>query len=362
MSLPLDDPDFELVWPLDIFRDELDVVLANRSARAAKHLLREAFASPRMAELVEQGEQFEDEFLVPTDVLGPARELRKRINEVREQKPPKPYYNQRSLPSSTPPRVSRVQLAGGAFARLVKEMDEAGYFDKGLGPDCVDSHRAPPSLLFEERLGVPDLWPLWPGEWNEELFYSLIEVFHDLVARPRVVERYHDFSDCGEHYGQYAVKPGRALYAARVNSILERNGFSVRLAPDGEDAGRVVVATDDARDDLLERSIAASDADSDNVRHAIRLLRAREATRAEKRSAVVSLASVLENERDLLKEDLLSKDEGALFTIANQFDIRHRNAKQQPDYDDAYLDWIFWWYLATVELVRSLRQRGAAKP
>lgn len=136
MPLPLDDPDFELLWPLDVFRDELDVVLANRSARAAKLLLREAFASSRMADLVEKAEQFEDEYLVPADVLEPARELRRRISEVREQKPPKPYYNQRSLLSSAPPREPRVDLAGDAFARLVKEMDKAGYFDKGLGPDC----------------------------------------------------------------------------------------------------------------------------------------------------------------------------------------------------------------------------------
>ncbi len=362
MPLPLDDPDFELLWPLDVFRDELDVVLANRSARATKHLLREAFASPRMAELVEKGEQFGDAYLVPTDVLEPARELRRRISEVREQKPPKPYFNQRALPPSAPPRAPRVQLAANAFARLVEEMDQAGYFDKTLGPDCVDAHRAPPSLQLEERLGVPDLWPLSPGEWHEELFYSLIEVFHDLVARPRIVERHHDFSDCGEHYGEYAVKPGRALYVARVNAILKRNRISVRLAPDGEDAGRVVVATDDARDDLLERSIAAADADSDDVRHAISLFRSRKATRVEKKSAVVSLAGVLENERDLLEEKLLSKDEGALFTIANRFAIRHQRADQQPDYDDAYLDWIFWWYLATVELIRSLRQREAEQP
>ncbi|MFE6229500.1 hypothetical protein ACFVQZ_36445, partial [Streptomyces sp. NPDC057854] len=82
----------------------------------------------------------------------------------------------------------------------------------------------------------------------------------------------------------------------------------------------------------------------------------------EKKSAVVTLAGVLEIERNLLEEKLLSKDEGALFTIANKFAIRHQRADQQPDYDDAYLDWIFWWYLATVELVRSLRQRGAAQP
>jgi hypothetical protein len=147
-----------------------------------------------------------------------------------------------------------------------------------------------------------------------------------------------------------------------VNSILGRNGFDLRLAADGEDAGRLVVATGDARDDLLERSISAQSAEADDVRHAIRLFRARNSTRVEKRSAAVVLAGILENERDLLDEKLLSKDEGALFTIANKFAIRHQNASQQPDYDDAYLDWIFWWYLATVELVRALRGREADQP
>ncbi len=44
-----------------------------------------------------------------------------------------------------------------------------------------------------------------------------------------------------------------------------------------------------------------------------------------------------------------------------------RRAGQQADYDPAILDWIFWWYLATVELTNriisrqndsSARQRG----
>ena len=47
---------------------------------------------------------------------------------------------------------------------------------------------------------------------------------------------------------------------------------------------------------------------------------------------------------------MLRGDEGALFQIANRFAIRHQNADQQSNYADAYLDWIFWWYLATVDL------------
>ena len=80
-------------------------------------------------------------------------------------------------------------------------------------------------------------------------------------------------------------------------------------------------------------------------------------TTAERRSAVVTLAGVLERRRTLLKDELLKKDEGALFHIANEFDVRHRGKSQQSDYDPVFLDWLFWWYLATVELTDRLIAR-----
>lgn len=47
--------------------------------------------------------------------------------------------------------------------------------------------------------------------------------------------------------------------------------------------------------------------------------------RRSKRSAIVTLAGILEERRALLK-DRLGKDEGALFEIANRYDLRHRKA------------------------------------
>ncbi|HET8930992.1 MAG TPA: hypothetical protein VFN21_10070 [Acidimicrobiales bacterium] len=55
-----------------------------------------------------------------------------------------------------------------------------------------------------------------------------------------------------------------------------------------------------------------------------------------------------------------SNDEGALFQIANRFDLRHKDGKQLDDYGDEYLDWIFYWYLATVNLIGDLRAREEA--
>ncbi len=51
----------------------------------------------------------------------------------------------------------------------------------------------------------------------------------------------------------------------------------------------------------------------DPVRHAVALFRRRGATAHDKRSAVVALAGVLEERRQLLKAQLLRGDEGALF-------------------------------------------------
>jgi hypothetical protein len=91
-----------------------------------------------------------------------------------------------------------------------------------------------------------------------------------------------------------------------------------------------------------------------------RTIRGRGATTEDKRSACVALAGVLERRRALLKEELFKKDEGALFQIANEFGLRHRAAGQKGDYDPVFLDWVFWWFLGTVELTDRLLARQAA--
>jgi hypothetical protein len=50
-----------------------------------------------------------------------------------------------------------------------------------------------------------------------------------------------------------------------------------------------------------------------------------------------------------------SKDEGDLFNIANNFGIRHHNELQKTSYDSIWLNWMFYFYLATVHtLVRMI--------
>lgn len=139
---------------------------------------------------------------------------------------------------------------------------------------------------------------------------------------------------------------------------MDRSDLGLRLAEEGEDRGRLVATTDPDRE-LLARQMANRDdpATGDRVRHAMSLFRSRTATEHDKRSACITLAGVVEERRGQLKAELLSKDEGALFHIANSFAVRHQGASQQGDYDRLFLDWIYWLYLASIELTDRLSAR-----
>jgi hypothetical protein len=188
----------------------------------------------------------------------------------------------------------------------------------------------------------------------------LIEVFHDLLARPRA-RWFHNWNGCGWHYSAFATAPARSLYRVRVNELLGAASVPLRLADQGEDTGRLVGLVDDHRSALIDRTLTSADFRTrEHSRHAIALFRGRTSSIQDKRSAVIALAHVLEFRRPLLKKELFSGDEDALFQIANRFAIRHEAEQQKSDYDPIFLDWVFWWYLATVELTDRLIERNGS--
>ena len=75
------------------------------------------------------------------------------------------------------------------------------------------------------------------------------------------------------------------------------------------------------------------------------------ATDDDRRDALVHLAAALEHLRERLANVLLdNRDDDALFNIANNFSIRHENARQRREYSTAWLVWIFHVYWATVRV------------
>jgi hypothetical protein len=218
--------------------------------------------------------------------------------------------------------------------------------------------------------------PQEPHAWDEDTFYTLVEVIHDLVARPRM--RSWDGGGgsgcgcgcgcgCGWHYSAFAVAPGRHLYRWRVNRLLDRFDAGLQLAANGQaPAGSFPSPTTDGPCWWSKRSPPPPTPATSRTRSRSFAVgapaprtsgRGRGASPEDKRSAIVTLIRIRERNRALLKTQLFSKDEGALFQIANEFDLRHSTAMQKTEYDDASLDWLFWWYLATIELTHRLSAR-----
>ncbi|MGW2922844.1 hypothetical protein ACWDBF_33925 [Streptomyces angustmyceticus] len=360
--MSLDLSNYELLWPAPLFAAEGERILrvpGHAWEEQAQWLLTEAFAGTTAASDFKERSDHNDDPFVSTAGWGRDgqridwfTELVNRASELRHVTAPRPYWPQRHGTSSG---GHTERDARQDFARLIGDFDSNGYLVEVFGECCVDEHDALPdaSEVIERRLGIPGLWPLAPETWHEDTFYGLIEVFHDLVSRPRK-RWFHPYSNCGWHHLEFHNGPARILYRWKVNRLLREAGIDYEVAAEGEDLGRLVAVTDDARSNLVHRALDDSPPDiSSGIRHAIALFRGREASADSKRSAIFNLARVLEERRTLIKEHL-KKDEGALFEIANRFDLRHRRADQRADYDEAFLDWIFWWYLATVELTNQL--------
>lgn len=370
-------PDYELVWPRALFISEAKALLslgAGLSRGTVLHLLEEAFASQTPIQDLDsrawQSASYSQELFrayQETDSLAQQylTTVLAAADALPEQSSPRPYYAQRhrrDVADAPGPAPDRGVDLRRDWSRLVTGLQGHGYLDRVAPGQCVDDRDfAPPDEVLDsevsQRLGSTGLWLSAPELWDDDQLYSLIEVFHDLVARPRARDM-HDYNRCGWHYSSFAVNPGRVLYRWQVNRLLTKHGVQLQLATSGEDAGRLVHATGDDRDRLITEALEAPEgARRDAVHHAVALFRNRTGTREEKRSAIVALAGDLENHRVMLKQELLSKDEGALFQIANGFDLRHRNPQQLSNYNDAYLDWVFWIYLATTALINDLLQQ-----
>jgi hypothetical protein len=359
----MDVTDYELVWPPDLFVAEARRLLARPrlSNPAVDLLLREAFRDEDAAEDLSSlaGGSPWDSGRPPVPAREMLAELAGCAHRIRRRSVPRPYWPQRHG-REDPGTYLDAEGARHAFASLVGDLEDQGYLDQSFPRPCVDGPadvEPDPAVELEKRLGIAGLWPLAPGKWDDSTFYGLVEVYHDLVARPR--ERYyHDYSRCGWHYSHFSSTAGRDVYRWKANELLHAAGIGYQLAGTGEDQGRLVAVFDDGRSALISDVLGhAQPETATRIPHAIALFRKRGATDEDKRSALITLAGILEERRQLVKAELGSADEGALFNIANRFAIRHQNNQQQGDYDPVFLDWIFWWYLGTVELTNRIISR-----
>lgn len=236
---------------------------------------------------------------------------------------------------------------------------EKQYFDEAFGKNCVDGYipgRAGSDVdgFFLRRLGTRGLWPVTEKYkyYTEDNAFDVIELLHDLVSKPVSGYR-HDYSGCGMHYDVFDQLAGQDEFRTDVDEFLGSYGGGFELLVSGE----VVPSLSPQLSILVSNELPKFDPVhvETPVHHAIAAFRKRGAGLEDRKNAVVELAGVLEFLRPRMRDIIHKKDENAMFTIANDFGLRHQKNSQQTDYDPLWLNWDFYLFLSTIHvLVRLL--------
>lgn len=279
------------------------------------------------------------------------------------------YYNRRSGAGGERPRLTLPEMAGN-IAGAYRFILERGYLQRSFGYYCVDGGEVPgrdgnginEALLLATGVRAPTLLEDLIRDADEAVVFTIVEFVFDHLAKPlENTGRYHPFNNCGWHYDSadprfFDEPAARGEWRAKINGALKfyEDGFEL------SEAGEVVRLAPDGVTELVRAPLPATlqRTDAEKVAHAIRTFHLGRATREERKQAVRSLFDILEFHRATVKA-LLSKDEGELFNIANNFSIRHHRATEKDEYDEAWLTWMFYVNLSTVHLVLR-RVHGAS--
>jgi hypothetical protein len=373
---------FEIAWPRWLMSNELDRLLELPGRQQpgtgagyrsfwedqVEQFFREAFVHPEALEEWQRARHSDPAWLSGwnTDPQPPGssadwlRLVRQHVQDLPVERPRPLYWTQRQRGDQT--GETRLGLPGAAsrVASLVVALKGAGYLAWAFGQECVDGDSwgalgEDPAGAVHTVLGRESLWPpdTCHQDYSADDLFDVVEFLADHIRRPTRI-RPHDFNGCGPHYEAFDQVRGLQVYRWRLNEILDRSSLGVTLGEHGRLERTAAAGVEDLVT-VVRTPDNVHDTDTDELHHALEQFRTRGASVLDRRQAVITLAGILERRRDLLKTELLSKDEGALFTIANGFAIRHQKADQRRDYDaEVYLEWIFYWYLATIHLTNRI--------
>lgn len=256
-----------------------------------------------------------------------------------------------------------LDIAKRLFQDLYNDFDSKGYFQECFGYDCTDRDFVAGSLgknidaQIYRLLRKENLWPISEFvlfSYTEDDLFDVIEFLYDHVSKP-VKGEYHSWNQCGWHYSEFDKIAGQADFAAKLNGILAEYGSGFELSPEG-----LILVKDET--ELAEIFDAQIPTDNENIKSKINIAsqkyRQSRSNLDERRIAIRELADILEFLRGEIKTYLFSKDEDALFNIANNFAIRHDNDKQKRSYDqDIWYRWMFYFYSATIHAVLRMKER-----
>jgi hypothetical protein len=235
------------------------------------------------------------------------------------------------------------------------------YFKQKAG---ITAHDTPDSIKHEASLVLrfqPFPIAKWEGrQVTEDNIFDTIEFLFDYISKPgELVDMTTDSGWNYSDYTSYDEEAGEAEFRQKVNSFLGdyKGGFEL------SSEGFILAQGHGSLSHILDADIIPYDEEhvDSKVRHAIRKWRNRQLSSTEQKEAIREMADVFEwlKKTKRLADVLDSKDESALFDIANNFAVRHHNPQQKSNYDKAiWFSWIFHFYLATYHAsIRLLKKR-----
>lgn len=254
------------------------------------------------------------------------------------------------------------------FFDLYSEFEENGYFQEHFGYHCVDQGYVSGKLgenieaKIYRLMRKDKMWPIKENidAYSEDDVFDMIEFLHDHVSSPiETPGAYHPWNQCGWHYSEFDRNAGRIEFALKINEILEEYGAGFAINANG----LILIKENSGLANIHDASIPT---ERDNVKTKIDLavqkyLGSRNDLE-ERRIAIRELADILEMFRKDAKKYLNGKDEADLFSIANNFAIRHANEKQKIQFDrDIWYSWIFYNYLSTIHALLRIKERDKRK-
>lgn len=276
------------------------------------------------------------------------------------------YYSQRkSKKSGSIEFPALIQL----LISVYQDFRNRGYFDQYIGKECTDG-------FIEGKIGSDiqsyilrkirkvKIWPIADRYlfYSEEDFFDIVEFLHDHISKPlEDGATFHGWDNCGNHYSKFDKGAGELEFRDEINQFLADYKSGYELSSTGE----VLLLSEPEFQPLLTAPIPSNDPDNivEKIKIATDKFRRYGSTLDERAEAVRSLADCLEFLRDDVKKVLNRKDEDDLFNIANNFGVRHHNAKQQTNYDKTiWLSWMFYFYLATIHACLRLINKKKKQP
>lgn len=195
---------------------------------------------------------------------------------------------------------------------------------------------------------------------TEENIFDTIEFLFHHVSKPGELTWYTSESGFDyQDYQDYNDLIGRMEFKGAVNFVICDYGEGYEIS----DLGEILSLGKNGVEEILNAEIIEYDIDNvdSKVKEAIRKWKNRSQSVADRRQAIIDLASVFEwlKKTEKLAKALDKKDESLIFEIANKFELRHHNPEQIRNYDkNIWHSWMFHFYLATYHaVIRTLKKQ-----